>query len=229
MSRLMVLMHNFLAPYQCVGVQELEHLWDWKAFFAPHAKRLGGFCTSQYGSGMHEFYARKDGDGIVRVWFRASSQASSWLPEGPGYQIFQNIPVGRPDLAMAKQDEAWGRVAVEGTLRAWYRFMTTESEAHAAKIKAEWDSRFSMLPRGGDTNLLPETRRLLWLDLPQRSFPHPQHYADTADGVTGGLENPQINPITGLGRSSTDVQKELEWILTCDNPFRFTPWPSYTT
>jgi hypothetical protein len=208
-SALLALMFNFLAPYNCVAVVELEHLWDWKEFFKPHVQRMGGFCTGQYGSGMHEFYARKDAHGAVRVWFRASSQASSWLPEGPGYLVFESVPVGLPLLAHAKADEEWGRCAVEGTLRAWYRFMTTDSEVHMAQIKAEWESRFNLLPAGGNTDLLPAARRLIWTALPQRSF-LPRRPADgTGDGVTGALENPCVNPITGKGRSATDVQHDV--------------------
>lgn len=86
---------NSLRKHDCHQVQELHALWDWKAYFEPHVtERLGGFCTSQYGAGMHEFYLRKDSDGVVRFWARQSSRASSWLPEGPGYQVFETLPTG---------------------------------------------------------------------------------------------------------------------------------------
>lgn len=87
-----------LQQYECLQVVQLHALWDWKNYFEPHVvQRLKGFCTSQYGTGMHEFVLRKDGEGIVRLWCRKSSQASSVLPEGPGYQVFETVPSGTPD------------------------------------------------------------------------------------------------------------------------------------
>ena len=51
---------RYLGAYNC-KCQELDCLWDWKSFFAPHVhERFGGFATSQFGSGMHEFVLRKN-------------------------------------------------------------------------------------------------------------------------------------------------------------------------
>ena len=84
-----------LREYDCLRVIELHAYWDWKDYFTPHINtRMGGFATGQFGSGMHDFYLRKDGDGIVRIWFRKSSQASGWEPEGPGLQVFTTVPTG---------------------------------------------------------------------------------------------------------------------------------------
>ena len=128
--------------------------------------------------------------------------------------VFESVPNSQPLLAKAKADELWGRTAVEGTVRAWYRYMSTNSPASAAKIKAEWDARFDGLPTDGDTNLLADERKLKWADLPRRQVvPAAAAAADNAacgTGVTGGLENPRVNPITGQGRSSTDVQHDLD-------------------
>ena len=63
LSHLMELVFQFLQPYGCRQVVELHQLWDWKAAFAPHTTKIQGFCTSQYGSGMHECYVRKDKNG----------------------------------------------------------------------------------------------------------------------------------------------------------------------
>ena len=213
MSSLLAYMFKFLTPYNCLDVIELHHLWDWKAFFAPHiTTRMGGFCTSQYGAGMHEFYARKDAEGVVRVHLRASSQASSWLPEGGGMQVFTSCPTGTPPLALAKPDTAWGRLGVEGTVRAWFKYMTFEDPAHSNRIRMEWESRFSSLPIGGDTNLLLAEHKLTWVDLPcHRSEQRPVTVAGDCSryGVTGALENPRVNPITGFGRTSVDVERDL--------------------
>jgi len=216
-ASLMEHMFTFLRPYNCISVIELDHLWDWKEFFKPHVHRLGGFATGQFGAGMHEFYARKDSDGIVRLWFRASSQSSSWLPEGPGYQVFETLPIGKPPLAPAKADEAWSRTAVEGTVRAWYQYMTA-SISQATAIRAGWEQRFRELPpnivgtdgeRCADTNQLLDSKKLQWADLPRRSYTEPSTGAVGGSGVTGRLENPTVNPITGLGRAASDVTQDL--------------------
>ena len=81
-SSLLQFIFQFLQPYGCQEVIELHQLWDWKLAFKPHLDRIEGFCTGQYGAGMHECYIRKDAEGVVRVWMRKSSKASGWLPEG---------------------------------------------------------------------------------------------------------------------------------------------------
>ena len=217
-ASLMEHMFTFLRPYNCISVIELDHLWDWKEFFKPHVHRLGGFATGQFGAGMHEFYARKDSDGIVRLWFRASSQSSSWLPEGPGYQVFETLLVGKPPLAPAKADEAWNRNAVEGTVRAWYQYMTA-TISQAAAIRTGWEQRFRELPpnidgtdgeRCADTNQLADSKKLRWADLPRRSYAESSAESSAGgSGVTGGLENPTVNPITGIGRTAADVAHDL--------------------
>ena len=55
---------QFMQPYGCSEVTELHQLWDWQEFFKPHTTRMAGFCTGQYGSGMHECYIRKDHKGV---------------------------------------------------------------------------------------------------------------------------------------------------------------------
>ena len=63
MSSLCSFIFKFLQPYGCSEVREVHQLWDWCAFFKPHANRMAGFCTSQFGAGMHECYIRKDRHG----------------------------------------------------------------------------------------------------------------------------------------------------------------------
>eukprot|EP00965_Chrysotila_dentata_P106221 3507823-Pleurochrysis_carterae.AAC.1 len=113
MSRLLRLMFQFLRPYNVVDVCELHCLWNWSAFFEPHAEKLSGFATNQFGSGMHDFIARKDEAGDVRLWLRRSSRSSTFFPEGPGYKVFSTPPTGIPPLAPAKPDCRWGRTLVE--------------------------------------------------------------------------------------------------------------------
>eukprot|EP00965_Chrysotila_dentata_P125690 4154851-Pleurochrysis_carterae.AAC.1 len=66
MSCLLSLIFRFLRPYDVADVQELHCLWDWKAFLSPHANKISGFATNQFGAGMHEMIARKDREGNVR-------------------------------------------------------------------------------------------------------------------------------------------------------------------
>lgn len=63
-SALIQFTFQFLQPYGCREVIELHQLWDWKAVFKDaNLARISGFCTGQYGSGMHEAYVRKDEKG----------------------------------------------------------------------------------------------------------------------------------------------------------------------
>eukprot|EP00965_Chrysotila_dentata_P082250 2714393-Pleurochrysis_carterae.AAC.1 len=105
LSSLLSYMFHFLREYvtfTTCSSSTAFGTWDWKAFLEPHFERMSGFCTSQFGSGMHGMYCRKDHNGDVRVWFRQSSQATSWFPDGPSYLAFSSVPDGPPPLALAK-------------------------------------------------------------------------------------------------------------------------------
>ena len=203
---------KFLRPYGCREVVELNQLWDWKAKFEPHVcSRFKGFCTGQFGSGMHDVYIRKV-DGITRIWFRKSSKASSWFPEGPGYQVFKTHPgPGAPPPAKAKEDTVWQRETVEATVRSWYRFMAC-GEAESVRVREEWEARFSCLPPMGDTTKLPAAMQLTWKVLCKRT-PEERREKDIVRqlrrAVSGALENPPVNPIAGNGRTEADVRRDL--------------------
>ena len=53
------LIRKFLAPYEIMDIRVLPHLFDIKAV-EESMHSLGGYATSQYGSGMHEFRLQKD-------------------------------------------------------------------------------------------------------------------------------------------------------------------------
>ena len=157
---------KYLQAYNCLGVQELHCIWDWKGYFAPHLhERFSGFCTGKFGSGMHEFVLRKDSHGTVRLCFRKSSQASTWLPEGEGYPVFKSTPTGEPALRVAKRDSQWKRAEVQETVRSWFRFMVLEA-AELTRVKQMWESRFANLPVDGDINTIPPQQQLEWVELP---------------------------------------------------------------
>eukprot|EP00965_Chrysotila_dentata_P001745 58345-Pleurochrysis_carterae.AAC.1 len=46
--------------------------------------------------------------------------------------------------------------------------MVVSTPADLAKIKTEWEAVFGELPpEDGDVNLLPEEKKLVWVELPQ--------------------------------------------------------------
>lgn len=209
---LMQYIFRFLRPYTCLSVEELHHVFDFKNFFEPHVhQRLSGFASSQHGSGMHEIRCRKDRDGNVRVWFRKSSRASTWFPEGEGYLLFGSTPVEPPPFAKGKTDSEWDREGVETTVRKWYKFMHVNNTA-LTKIREEWERRFDSLPPDGDTTQLDEGLKLKWVPLPlRRSYWGAEHSRTTPSFFhSDDLENPPVNPISGPGRSSHVIRRELD-------------------
>eukprot|EP00965_Chrysotila_dentata_P031639 1054870-Pleurochrysis_carterae.AAC.1 len=114
---------------------------------------------------MHEFILRKDGQGVVRIHIRKSSQASTWLPEGPGYEVFKSQPDSEPPLAKLKPDDKWDRSTVEATVRQWLRhFSLTPQELSA--VRQEWDARLWSLLPNLDVNDLVSEEKLTWPQFP---------------------------------------------------------------
>eukprot|EP00965_Chrysotila_dentata_P088715 2928779-Pleurochrysis_carterae.AAC.1 len=95
-SSLLERMVILLARYHVIECREVHCLWDFKGLQEPHMHDFGGFATGKFGDGLHEFLLRKDAEGHVRTFFCKSSQASTWLPEGPGYKVWKAIPTGIP-------------------------------------------------------------------------------------------------------------------------------------
>lgn len=211
-SMLLQLIFECLQPYNCIAVEEVHHLWDFKQYFEPHIhEEFSGFATGQFGSGMHEIRCRKDKEGNVRVWFRKSSKSSTWFPEDGGYLMFKTVPEGPPPIAMARKDNQWNREGVESTVRTWFGYMNVTQRA-LAKIRTEWEIRFDSLPPNGDTAQLAEEQRLEWISLPRRA---PAEFASDRPcgfdySTSDALENPPVNPITGPGRKASDVARELD-------------------
>ena len=191
-------------PEQWLSAQQQ---WPWRQVH----ERFSGFATGQHGSGMHEFMCRKDRDGNVRLWLRQSSQASSWLPDGDGYLVFKSVPTGAPPAAMAKADAKWGRAQIESTVTQWFRYMGTDP-AIERKIKADWESRFAALPPDGDVTMLQPAFKLRWAELPKHAplFGRGVGGNVSAGAASGAMENPPVNPVTGPGRSASEVRAEVE-------------------
>jgi hypothetical protein len=216
MSSLTRFIFQFLQPYGCQEVIELHQLWDWTDAFKPHLTRIAGFCTGQFGAGMHECYIRKDTEGGVRMWIRKSSKAAGWLPEGPGFQVFESEPVMPPSIAATKSAGTWGRQAVEATIRAWYNFMAIES-GELKIVKEEWEARFDALPDDTDASQIDPALRLHWRWLRRRSLQdgagdtRPENQTSTRrqgaplDGVSPALEC----------RKSTKQPTDGQWSHPC--------------
>ena len=205
----------YLRPYNPLGVHELHALWNWTDYFAPHIHhKFGGFGTGQYGSGMHEFVCRKDKDGDVRLLYRPSAAASTWLPQGEGLLVFKSIPQGQPPLKEAHKDSAWKRDVVENTIHRWFSLMQGNA-ARLAIAKSEWDAKFEALPVDGDTSALPDHMKPQWAELPKNAV----EAAATADYTTRAaadfVEIPPVDPVTGGARTAAQVQAEKEYYQRC--------------
>lgn len=148
---------------------------------------------------------------------RKSSKASGWLPEGPGFQVFESAPTTPPPIAPSKTPPQWGQPAIEATIRAWYSFMAIESR-ELKQVKDEWEARFAALPSDTDVSQIDESLRLRWRALPKCSSlihgtrpenaAHARQRGGPLDGVSPALENPPINPLTGPGRTAADVARD---------------------
>lgn len=149
---------------------------------------------------MHEVLCRKNKAGDVRVYFRKSSRASNWLPEGDGMPVFKSIPQGQPKVANAKEDQEWRRLAVEGTVREWFRYMSV-TQQQAQQIREDWERRFASLPPNGNYSHLPAREQLKWRDLPRRQPRHVEVDIPVYATASSTLENPPVNPIIPNHRS----------------------------
>lgn len=87
--------------------------------------------------------------------------------------------------------------------------MVVETAEIAAAIRDEWRQVFDLIPAGGDTTQLREDLKPKWAELPTLFTRTATSSGDTGDFVSSALENPTVNPIHGMGRSSADVQREL--------------------
>ena len=128
--------------------------------------------------------------------------------------MFKSIIEGRPDLKSLKADSEWRRAEVETTVGAWLRYISKGVlPGEASTFKQAWANRFAVLPPDGDVSKLPDTHKLAWVDLPISSAIRGGG-RETISLETGAfssvLENPDVNPVTGHGRSAADVQRELQ-------------------
>lgn len=101
-------------------------------------------------------------------------------------------------------------------MRKWAKgYMVVKNQEELSNIREEWRQTFENIPPGGDPNKLKEELKPKWYELPKRvswaSVIGSQSIgARSFMGVSSRLENPPVNSMTGYGRSSTEVQRELD-------------------
>lgn len=190
-------------------VRNLPHIWDFSSYLEPHMHTIGGFCTTQQSSGMHEFHFTKDPQGVVRMRYRQSSQSSTWAPEGSGDPIFKTVPElsTGPPTAPFKSDLGWRRTDVQVNIRRWLQYLGLGVEQRAL-AEHEWERVFASMPQDGDINRLSSEQRMQWVALPlARPLPVPQTTGVHAQRDM--VENPPVNPVTGAHRRPSVVRAEL--------------------
>lgn len=126
--------------------------------------------------------------------------------------------IGEPPLApFAKTESEWQRQEVESSLRKWFKFMVVSDQWQAQAIRTEWRTTFDKLPADDDVRNIDPKLKPKWAELPKRVLADRATGAARTEGsyvhlhgISSALENPPVNPITGCGRSSTEVQRELQ-------------------
>lgn len=206
--------------YNPRDIKEVPYLWDFKTWIGPTVcAQFGGIATNKMCDGFHEFNFLKDDEGIVRMWCRATSQATDWMPnDQAGYRVFHvdaTIPKMNetPPIMDCKKDGEWDRTGVQVTIRRWIRALTVGNSRAQEAAEREWEEFFSKLPQDGDPASLAPASRLRWCPLPAASHTQlPRSAASSSLATVQGLdmiENPPVNPIEGPGRSSHAIAKEI--------------------
>eukprot|EP00965_Chrysotila_dentata_P186140 6145824-Pleurochrysis_carterae.AAC.2 len=164
----------------------------------------------------HVVELRKDAAGVVRIFFRKSSQAATWLPKGHGYPVFKSDPVGSPLFFAFKPDCNWERPAVESTVRAWLPHFALPRVEDRDAAQQEWAQRLWQLKPNMQAADLSENDQLEWiqdLTLNMNRPPADGAYA-TGDNlgvvnIAERVENPDVDPITGPGRTAAMVRADI--------------------
>ena len=191
---------RFLEKYGIHKVWILPHLWDISELVLPHMHPLGGYATSQHGDGMHEFRLKKDEAGVVRLHMRKSSKSSVWIPEGPGYAVFNSPPPRELKPAPFKDDSKWSRARVEATIRQWFPFMSL-SNVELSTAQKEWTDCCFSLPADMQPSSLAPDQMLVAPELPTKVWEERAKKArHKVQNPSARLENPVVDPKYGHGR-----------------------------
>ena len=102
---------------------------------------LGGLYT-----GMGQFQFNRDASGQVRLKMRVGPTATTWIPEGDGYLLFQgNSRIsGAPPLAPLKSFAEWQKENVVTNIRRWLPYLGVDRAAQR-EASSEWETRIASL------------------------------------------------------------------------------------
>ena len=195
-----------MRQYNCVEVTELKAVFDFWAWFKPVIVHLTGFARREalggLYTGMGQFQFNRDASGQVRLKMRVGPTATTWIPEGDGYLLFQgNSRIsGAPPLAPLKSFAEWQKENVVTNIRRWLPYLGVDLAAQR-EAKSEWEKRIASLTQSvRDIEVRGESP--VWEGPPQSLGPRNNTGAGPSDGAArpwiGVVDNPPINPVDVL-------------------------------
>jgi hypothetical protein len=204
-----------MREYRILEVTELKGIFNFAAWFKPVVTKLEGFAQryalgGNY-TGMGQFLFVRDAEGAARLRMRVSPLATSWVPEGPGFKVFNGTALtGRPPYAPLKSFSAWQKDAVEASIRRWLPYLGLDAGSGAeTNIREEWEKRLSELTANiEDVEGLP-----VWKGAPIYVQAATAAAQDAAHTWVGVCENPDVDPITTDepgGRSDAAYRTQLK-------------------
>ena len=155
---------------------------------------LGGLYT-----GMGQFLFNRDASGQVRLKMRVGPTATTWIPEGDGYLLFQgNSRIsGAPPLAPLKSFAEWQKENVVTNIRRWLPYLGVDLAAQR-EARSEWETRIASSTQSvRDIEVRGES--LVWEGPPKSLGARNNTGAGTSDGAArpwiGVVDTPPINPV----------------------------------
>lgn len=200
----------------------LTRTWDVWTWLGAYANPLEGYATARADQqhGFHEFRVARDAQGFARLHVRATSQASSWLPEGEGVRLFHTRPPpdSTPPAAAFRPPSAWNQHEIESNVRLWLPHVTGSRRSGEELLsydeaEREWAEVWRRLPRGGDaSNLPPPASGEAFEPLPRLSPAAASDAGGAAEAAATSsldeVENPLVSPLTYRGRTHNTVARE---------------------
>ena len=207
-----------MREYNCVEVTELKAVFDFWEWFKPVIVKLTGFARREalggLYTGMGQFQFNRDASGQVRLKMRVAPTATTWIPEGDGYLLFnETSPLsGGPPLAPLKSFADWQKETVVTNIRRWLPYLGVDLAAQQ-DAKAEWETRLASLTQSvRDIELRGEAP--VWEGPPQSPEPRNNTAGGASDGAArpwiGVVDNPPVNPID-VERGKQYTQSVTAW------------------
>ena len=207
-----------MREYNCVEVTELKAVFDFWEWFKPVIVKLTGFARREalggLYTGMGQFQFNRDASGQVRLKMRVAPTATTWIPEGDGYLLFNvTSPLsGGPPLAPLKSFAEWQKETVVTNVRRWLPFLGIDLAAQQ-DAKAEWETRLASLTQSvREIELRGEAP--VWEGPPKSPEPRNNTAGGASDGAArpwiGVVDNPPVNPID-VERGKQYTQSVTAW------------------